>query len=61
MTYMVSEDTNNIRKMVSTYITECGSKGPASQPASLSVSLSVLDRQTDFSQPVSLSLTDRLT
>ena len=47
----------NIRKMISTYITECGSKGPASLSVSLSVdfthrltsaSLSVLDRETDL-------------
>ena len=39
----------NIRKMISTYITDCGSKGTASQLARLSFSLSALDRQTEFS------------
>ena len=38
MTYIVSEYTKNIRKMDSTYITECGYKGPASQPANQSAS-----------------------
>ena len=38
----------NIRKMDSSYITECGYKGSASQPANQSVSLSVLERQTDL-------------
>ena len=62
MTFIVPEDTKNIRKMDSTYITKCGYKGPASQPsnesvsqpvgqpASQPVSLPVLDRQTHFSQ-----------
>ena len=39
MTNIVSESTKNIRKMVSAYITECGSKGPASQSACLSQSV----------------------
>ena len=41
MIYIVSEDTKNMRKLVSTYLTKCGSKGPASQPVSQPVSRSV--------------------
>ena len=53
----------NIRKMVSTYIKDCGSKGPASQPNCQSVCLYLTDRLTSDSQSVSLSvyLVDRLT
>ena len=50
--------------MVSTYITECGSKGPASQPVSHPVSRSICtwqkDRLTSASQSVCLYLTKRL-
>ena len=42
--FIDSEDTKQIGKMDSTYVTECGYKGGARQP----VSLSVLDRQTNF-------------
>ena len=44
----------NIRKMDSTYIKECGYKRPATQPANQPAS------QTDWLQPVSHSLKDRL-
>ena len=44
----------DIRKMDSTYITTYGSNGSVRQPTSQPVSLSALDRQSDFSQPVSL-------
>ena len=53
----------NIRKMVSTYITECGSKELASQPVSQPVTRSVCIWQRDWLQPasqsVSLSVLDR--
>ena len=49
----------NMRKMDSTYITEYGYKGPASQPANQSAShvTNVLDWKTNFGQSVCLSLT----
>ena len=46
----------NIRKMVSTYISECGSKGSASQPVSRSISLYLTDRLPSASQPVNQSV-----
>ena len=55
MTYLCTR-YKNIGKMDSTYITEYGYNGPVSQPTSESVSLSVLGRQTDVSQPVSPSI-----
>ena len=53
----------NITKMVSTYIKDCGSKGPACHPACQSLCLYLTDRLTSASQSVSLSvyLADRLT
>ena len=57
MTYFFAEDTK-ITKMDSTYITEYEYNG---QSTSQSVSLSVLDRLTDFSQSVSLSVCLSLT
>ena len=51
----------NIRKMVSTYISKCGSKGSASQPVSRSICRYLTDRLISASQPVCLYLTDRLT
>ena len=60
MTNIVSESTKNIRKMVSTYITECGSKGPASQSVSLSqsVCLYLTDRLTSVNRSVCPSLSE---
>ena len=46
----------NIRKMVSTYISECGSKGSASQPVSRAICLYLTDRLPSPSQPVNLSV-----
>ena len=62
MTYIVSEDTKISEKWIQliSRMTECGYKGAVKQP----VSLSVLDRQTDFSHfshPVCLSVLDSQT
>ena len=56
MNYIVSEDTKISGK--------CDLRSVdlrTSQSASLSVDLSILDRHTNFSQPVSLSVLDRQT
>ena len=55
MTYFIAEDAK-YQENGSTYITVYGYNGEVSQPTSQPVSLFVLGRQTDFSQPVSLSV-----
>ena len=61
MIYIFCRRYNNIRKMNSTYITEYGYNEPVSQPCSQPVSLSLADRLTSASQSICPSILDRQT